>query len=757
MEDVRLGAVLAPTVLSVAAVIAFALLGRLRGLAALPIALAFDAALAAAAVAPTVQALVAILIAVAVAGLALASLRVVRALPGAVIVLAAFGPTAAAASWVLAHAGTTLWWWVVPTLVLLAIAGRLVATRVWAPDTARVVGPLHLAAATLIAVLGAFTLPGWAAAADHPFDPPWDSGVFVAGLAGAMLFGGAALLLRMSRPDRLAIGVPSFAAAATASTILAVTLAAPAGWLPALALAAGGSAWVRSTLRSVRYVAAAAVPVALAFVASGLVADFGDADAVGYAIAGATLLASALAHGVVPRDRSTIRTWSAAVLFLTVVSFTIAFAPPIAPDGTWLVLLLLAPVPMLIAALDGDPIGGSDPSRHLSWATLALAVGSAWAWFGRDEIEDVEPYTLSLAAALLVAALLVTRRRGASSGTVAGRTAMLASAAAVAVLPSVATAGESELRTLLLAAVGAVAVVAGVFLPELVRGIPLRLLVVATGWTAITGAALVRGAAVALGEPSGLVPEFWPILALAVGVFAAIAWARTRSRPSELAEWALAASVTAASIPTVIAAMDDRQALLRTAVLLPLLAGLHIANAITAVRPIGGPVIRWTSLGLVALAGALILGAGTVDPFDVVTVSVGAALLGAGAIRMRRSPAMRSWPALGPGLAVLLVPALVADWTEPELWRLVALGIAAVVAVIAGAALRLQAPLLIGGAVLLIHAVTQLWPWISRLYEAVWWWLWLGIAGALLVAIAATYERQLRLARGLVRTIAGLR
>ena len=85
------------------------------------------------------------------------------------------------------------------------------------------------------------------------------------------------------------------------------------------------------------------------------------------------------------------------------------------------------------------------------------------------------------------------------------------------------------------------------------------------------------------------------------------------------------------------------------------------------------------------------------------------------------------------------------------------LGVVAVTAVVIGAVRRLQAPLLLGGAVLLAHAIVQLWPWITQLYEAVWWWLWLGVAGVLLVALAATYERQLRLARGVARTIAALR
>ena len=39
----------------------------------------------------------------------------------------------------------------------------------------------------------------------------------------------------------------------------------------------------------------------------------------------------------------------------------------------------------------------------------------------------------------------------------------------------------------------------------------------------------------------------------------------------------------------------------------------------------------------------------------------------------------------------------------------------------------------------------------------VWWWLWLGIAGVILIALAATYERQLRLLKGVVRSISDLR
>ncbi len=41
------------------------------------------------------------------------------------------------------------------------------------------------------------------------------------------------------------------------------------------------------------------------------------------------------------------------------------------------------------------------------------------------------------------------------------------------------------------------------------------------------------------------------------------------------------------------------------------------------------------------------------------------------------------------------------------------LGVVAVAVVVIGAVRRLQAPLLLGGGVLLAHAIVQLWPWIT--------------------------------------------
>ena len=300
--------------------------------------------------------------------------------------------------------------------------------------------------------------------------------------------------------------------------------------------------------------------------------------------------------------------------------------------------------------------------------------------------------------------------------------------------------------------------IAAAFLPEAARGVPIRLLGVATGWTALTGAALVRGSAVAVREASVLPVEFWPVIALAAGVLVAVTWARSGSRPG------VARGIAAGGIDRRGFRADrcSRSSPASTRSPAPPCCSrcspsLHIASTATRRRPFTGPLIQWTTLGVLVIGGITALAAERVDPFDVVTASIAAALIGAGAIRMRRDAELGSWRELGPGLAVLLLPAFVADFLDPELWRNVTLGVVAVTVVVIGAVRRLQAPLLLGGGVLLAHAIVQLWPWITQLYEAVWWWLWLGFAGVLLVALAATYERQLRLARGVARTIAALR
>ncbi|MRX45039.1 SCO7613 C-terminal domain-containing membrane protein [Agromyces kandeliae] len=749
------GSVLALGVAAVALSAVLGLTGRLRRFAAAVIAAAVTTALAAAVLMPTLVAAAIGLILVAAVALAVAAIPPARRLRGAIVVLAAGGIPAAALGWVVGHSATGLWWWVVPSVVALSIAGRVLADRI-AGTAAPTVRVLHVVAASLVTLVAAVSYPAWAEASGVPISTPWDAPAFLVAAVATLALGALAAARGLPTDDRVSAGAALFAGAMIGSTWLAVTSFTPWAWAPAVGLAAIGLVWVRSDLGPMSALFAGGVPLAMLFAGAGISVDL-DAGNVSIGLAAAILAAAAVALVALPADPLLRRIWGIVAGALTMIAAVVGLSTSEPSGEAWLVLLLLTPVPLLIATLFGDPIGGRSPAVHASWGSLALGVATVWAWPGGRGIDGVETYTLPLAAGLLTSAGLLIWRRAVPETTAAGRTALLATAAAVAVLPTVALAGDSELRTLVLVATGAVLVIAGSFTPDLLRGVPIRRLVVATGWAAATGAAVVRGSAVATGEVSGLHVEFWPVLAFGVGLVAVVLWVRDRVEPLRAAEAGLAASLALAAIPTVLAIAEGVDADLRTAVLLVVLGGAYVLGAATRSRPFAGPVPGWTALAAAVVAGGLALALRTVDPFDLVTIPIGAALVAGGAIRMRRSPEAGSWPALGPGLAVLMVPALIADWTDPSLWRLVALGIVAVAAVVIGAVVRLQAPLLLGAAVLLVHTVAQLWPWITLLYEAVWWWLWLGIAGALLIAIAATYERQMRLARGVIRTIGSLR
>lgn len=755
-----LAAVLVPFVIAAGALVVTWLAGRVRQLAALPVGAALAGLLVAGATAPWIVASAVVLLVLAAGALALAASLRRFAVPGLLATLLIVGVSGGALAWWVGYSNAAVWPWATAGVLAIAVAGRVLARRVWAAGVASRTGAGHLALAATLTASAVFTIASWLDAAEVELLSPWTSPWMWLATGGAVMLLVAAFVRRGTPGDRQAVVVPLFAASVVALTALAFEPDVPLRWLPAIILTVSGLFWVRvGSSPAMRIAFAATTPLALSFASAAAVDELFGPEFVGIGVAGATLVSAALAHSLPPaRLRDSRFAWSAAIGLAGVTAILMSTAGTFATDELWLVLLLLTPVPIVMAALDGDPIGGEQPSRHLAWVSLGLGVATVWAWLAGDGVDDVEAYTLPLAAALAVAAGLITWRRATGDSRAAGRTALFAAAAATAVLPSVGSSGDSELRTLVLVSVGIVVAIAAAFLPETARGVPVRLLGVGAGWVALTGAALVRGSAVASGaDDSVVIVEFWPLVALVAGVAIALTWARVGSRPAWVGEVLLAASVTLAAVPTLLAIVAGEQPTVRAAVLFPLFALAHMLGSATTARPLASPVFAWSTLGVLVLGGLAVLVSREVDPFDIVTASVGVALIGAGALRMRRTPELGSWPALGAGLAILLIPAFVADFTDPELWRNVALGVVSALAVVLGAVRRLQAPLLLGGGVLLVHAIAQLWPWIRLLYEAVWWWLWLGIAGVLLVVLAATYERQLRLARGVVRSIAELR
>ncbi|NEC65721.1 hypothetical protein G3I41_13875, partial [Streptomyces sp. SID9727] len=139
------------------------------------------------------------------------------------------------------------------------------------------------------------------------------------------------------------------------------------------------------------------------------------------------------------------------------------------------------------------------------------------------------------------------------------------------------------------------------------------------------------------------------------------------------------------------------------------------------------------------------------------TLPVTVPALVVGVLRRRRDPSASSWAAYGAGLAVTLVPSLGAAWTDPDWARPLLLGVAALGVTLVGARLRLQALLVLGGAVLALDALHELAPYVVQVAGALPRWVAPALAGVLLLAVGATYEKRLRDARRLREALGRMR
>ena len=131
VDDVRLGAVLLPLILAAGSAAVAAVFGRLRRLAAIPVAFAAAGAVVAASIAPTVWLAAAALVLLAAIALAAAALTVRAAVPGLLAILAGGGISAGALGLSTAYSSAPVWPWTIAALLALLVAGRLLAARVW--------------------------------------------------------------------------------------------------------------------------------------------------------------------------------------------------------------------------------------------------------------------------------------------------------------------------------------------------------------------------------------------------------------------------------------------------------------------------------------------------------------------------------------------------------------------------------------------------------------------------------------------------
>ncbi|MEE1752658.1 SCO7613 C-terminal domain-containing membrane protein [Streptomyces sp. SP18CS02] len=187
----------------------------------------------------------------------------------------------------------------------------------------------------------------------------------------------------------------------------------------------------------------------------------------------------------------------------------------------------------------------------------------------------------------------------------------------------------------------------------------------------------------------------------------------------------------------------------RPAVLALVLGLCGVIAAATAVRPERRPAAGCAATALLVLAAWVRLAVWEVSVPEAYTLPVTVPAVVVGALRRRGDPGASSWSAYGPGLAATLLPSLFAAWTDAQWVRPLVLGGVALALTLAGARLRLQALLVLGGAVLALDGLHELAPYVMQVVGVLPRWLPLAVAGLLLLGVGATYEQRLRDARRL--------
>ncbi|MCZ7427517.1 hypothetical protein O7607_17410 [Micromonospora sp. WMMA1949] len=361
----------------------------------------------------------------------------------------------------------------------------------------------------------------------------------------------------------------------------------------------------------------------------------------------------------------------------------------------------------------------ASPFGAVALPVLAAAAGAPW------------PVVPATAFGIGLAALLATALTGAYR-------AVLVPLAVVLAVPGFG--GLLATRAGTLTALG-VLVLAGAVTGVAGRPVVVRIV----GWlgavAAATGFAVV--ASLTAGQP--LRTGAFAALAVAAVTLHAVPLLRVVRGPGgvgagQAVAWAMEAAAQAVALLALLLAGGS----LRHAAAVCVLWGAAVALRVPrrGESPGGRRVLAVVAAGSELVGGWLLLAAGGVVVLEAYTLPAAALALGAGLLALRRRPGLTSWLTLGPGLGAAFLPSLVSVLAlgEPQPWRRLALGAAAVAVVLGGAARRWQAPVVLGAATLVplaLHELARGWELLPR-------WPFLGVGGLLLIGLAATYERRRR-------------
>ena len=401
-----------------------------------------------------------------------------------------------------------------------------------------------------------------------------------------------------------------------------------------------------------------------------------------------------------------------------------------APDGTGVAVTVdwpddpLAPVALVLLVVAAALSVGSLTRRLPAAVGTALLLAPAPLLVGLAQLGVPWPVVPAVsllvgAAAVLIAAL---RASGAMAALAAGAGVLLAGAGLAGGLPE---------RWSTLVGLGLAVVVAGV-VGAAGRQVGARV----AGWLAAAAFAVLLAVAAALAAD---LPLWGAALAVLVTAGAALAGGgllRDRRRPEA------AALECAAHAGALVALLLAVASSLGQAAVIVALWGVALGlRALWPGEAVTGRVARAVAgAGCELLAWWLLLAWGGVATVEAYTVPAAAVAAVAGWLVLRTRPDVGSWVALGPALAAGFLPSLYASLVDPVPLRRLLLGAVAVAVVIVGASQRWRAPVLGAGAVAALVAVWEL----ALVWQLLDTWIPLTVAGLLLVALAATYERRRR-------------
>ncbi len=628
--------------------------------------------------------------------------RAVLALGASLAVGASFG--AFAVAWAVTRS-----WWIGLVITLLTIAISRTST------------PLHLARAGGLAIAAVLTIGSSAALASDitaaiPGAPVSAAATMLAASAVIIV---AAQLGRLARLERLVVQPIALLGAVVAALLDPAPLP---GTITGLALLAVALVIVLArhdrrspSERTAAAVAAAVIPLVIAR-CSALVADLLQLDApVAASVIVSALIVSAALSLVLLRSSTTLRL--AADVSSLLIAELVLLAVVLPDVGAHSVAVLLVGVVALLVAIDHDGLFASRSARRwLGWLAAAHGVIALWMTLVESGVDDPEAFTLPVAGLLLaiIAALVLARRR--AGGEPGAAIAPLTFVALVLALVPSALVGATAATT-----------------------VDARTVLVALAAVTLALAPLPRVASIDPAMP-GLVTAL-----VAAGVTALAVLVAVQS-------WQLAIDGVALT----------GSALLRAALVVTVPAGVAVTARLMAPEGSTGSAVHRVAvaapIGFAALAAATLGISGAADPVELVSVPLAIGLLALGTLQLDRDSSARSWPWLGPGVTALLVPSLLAvDAAAEPLWRTAALAVVGTAVFVIALARKLQAPFVISGIVLLVHLLVQSWPLLSLVGRAVEWWIWLGLAGVLVMVVAARFERRLQNVRDVASRIRDLR